>query len=211
MKKILAIGAHFDDVELAVGGTLSKLQKQGKEVFKLTLTDNVTLSKNLSLNIDYLSSKKCSAEACKVLGISELENKKTVGCSLLTYSKDYMQHLEDIIFEKKVDTVFFHYDDDLNQDHIAASQLCKTAARHCKNIIMFQSNFYLSSKIFSPSFFVDISSEIESKKKSLDCYDKAHNRFNKLFDLTYKRNQIWGYSVGCEYAEGFVPIKLSHE
>ena len=211
MKRILAIGAHFDDVELAVGGTLNKLHKQGKEVFKLTLTDNVTLSKNLTLNIDYLSSKKCSAQACKILGVNELKNEKIVKCSLLFYSKEYMQFIEDIIFQKKIDTVFLHYDDDLNQDHIAASQLCKTAARHCKNIIMFNSNFYLSSRIFSPNFFIDITNEIENKKKSLDCYDKAHNRFNKLFDLTYKRNQIWGYSAGCEYAEGFLPIKLYDE
>ena len=27
MKKVLAIGAHFDDVELAVGGTLNKISK----------------------------------------------------------------------------------------------------------------------------------------------------------------------------------------
>ena len=53
MKKVLAIGAHFDDVELAVGGTLNKISKNGGESYKLTLTDNVTLSKNLKLKIDY--------------------------------------------------------------------------------------------------------------------------------------------------------------
>ena len=29
MQKILAIGAHFDDVELGAGGTLAKLVKNG--------------------------------------------------------------------------------------------------------------------------------------------------------------------------------------
>ena len=58
MRKVLAIGAHFDDVELAVGGTLNKISKNGGKCFKLTLTDNVTLSKNLKLNIDYKTSKK---------------------------------------------------------------------------------------------------------------------------------------------------------
>ena len=57
MKKVLAIGAHFDDVELAVGGTLNKISKNGGESYKLTLTDNVTLSKNLKLKIDYKTSK----------------------------------------------------------------------------------------------------------------------------------------------------------
>ena len=31
-----------------------------------------------------------------------------------------------------------HYDHDLNQDHIAASEICKTASRHCKNILCFK-------------------------------------------------------------------------
>ena len=42
MKKILAIGAHFDDIELAAAGTLNYLSNKGSEVFKITLTDNVT-------------------------------------------------------------------------------------------------------------------------------------------------------------------------
>ena len=74
MKNILAIGAHFDDVELSAGGTLAILAKEKKKVFKLTLTDNVTKSKNLKLNIDYYTSKQSSSRACKILGIQEIEN-----------------------------------------------------------------------------------------------------------------------------------------
>ena len=65
MKKVLAIGAHFDDVELAVGGTLNKIYKAGGESYKLTLTDNITLSKNLKLNIDYKTSKNLVQKPAK--------------------------------------------------------------------------------------------------------------------------------------------------
>lgn len=40
MKKVLIIGAHYDDAELGVGGTAAKLVDEGCEVFKVTLTDN---------------------------------------------------------------------------------------------------------------------------------------------------------------------------
>ena len=211
MKRVLAIGAHFDDVELAVGGTLNKISKSGGESYKLTLTDNVTLSKKLKLNIDYKTSKKSSANACKILGVKEIQNKKIVSCSKLTYKKEYMQYIEDIIYQKKIDTVFMHYDHDLNQDHIAASEISKTASRHCDNILMFQSKFYLNSKNFSPSLFVDIENEMKNKKNSLKCYENSHNRYNKLFDLTFKRNEIWGSYFGTTFAEAFVPIKLKYE
>ena len=60
MKKILAVGAHFDDVELAAAGTLNYLSNKGAKVFKITLTDNVTKSKELKLNVKFNSSKKSS-------------------------------------------------------------------------------------------------------------------------------------------------------
>jgi LmbE family N-acetylglucosaminyl deacetylase len=211
MKNILAIGAHFDDVELAVGGTLCNLAKKKKNIFKLTLTDNVTKSKNLKLNIDYLTSKKSSVKACKILGIKEIENLMIRNCTELKYEVKLMQYIEDIIFEKKIDTVFMHYDNDLNQDHIVSYEICKTASRHCKNVLMYQSNFYISSKIFSPNFFVDISDTVDLKKKSLNSYSSQHNRKNKLFDTTILRNKVWGTSIGVDYAEAFLPVKFLYE
>ena len=94
---------------------------------------------------------------------------------------------------------------------VAASEICKTASRHCKNILMFQSNFYLNSKNFAPTLFVDISNEMKSKKNSLKSYQSSHNRYNKLFDLTFKRNEIWGSYFGNTFAEAFVPIKCQYE
>ena len=135
MKKILAIGAHFDDVDLAVGGTLNKLSKYC-DVSKITLTDNITMSKNLRINVKYKSSKVSSIKSSKVLGVKEINNKMIKKCSELKYDKNLMQYIEDIIFKKNIDTVFLHFDNDLNQDHIGASEISKTAARHCKNILM---------------------------------------------------------------------------
>ena len=42
MKNILIVGAHYDDSELGVGGTAAKLVGEGKNVYKLTLTNNKT-------------------------------------------------------------------------------------------------------------------------------------------------------------------------
>ena len=63
MKNILIVGAHFDDAELGAGGTAAKLVKEGKKVYKITLTDNKTDFKQRGIVVDYDSSKKQSAEA----------------------------------------------------------------------------------------------------------------------------------------------------
>lgn len=39
MKKILALGAHYDDVEIGVGGTLLKHVNNGDKVF-IAITDS---------------------------------------------------------------------------------------------------------------------------------------------------------------------------
>ncbi|MDR3156999.1 MAG: hypothetical protein LBT69_03695 [Lactobacillales bacterium] len=100
-----------------------------------------------------------------------------------------------------------HFNDDYNQDHVAAHTLCKTAARHCKNLLMYQSNGYQLSIPYYPSIFLDISEFASKKYEALKNYGNQHNRFGKLFEIVMERNKIWGYANKVEYAESFVPIK----
>lgn len=210
VKNVLAIGAHYDDVDLGCGGTLAKLRKEcGAKVYKLTLTDNVTRFKEMNICVDAESSIDCSKKACSILGIEEICTFKPLECNRLDYSSDIMQLIERIIFEKKIDTVFMHYKDDINKDHIAAYQLCITAARYCKNILMYYSNGYLPADQFSPTVFVDISDYVCLKEKALSQYDGSHNRFNSLFETVLNRNKVHGYACQVKSAEGFVPIKMT--
>ena len=118
-----------------------------------------------------------------------------------------MQRIESVIFQYKIDTVFMHFVSDANQDHVAASQLCITAARHCDNIFQYQSNGYILPKSYYPTFFVDISDFVQQKIEALGCYGGEHNRFDRLFETCIERNHIWGYGNKVEYAEGFHVIK----
>lgn len=208
MKNILFVGAHYDDTELGGGGTAAKLAAQRKNVYKLTLTDNVTKSAHLHINVEYETSVKESALACEVLGIHEITEFEPIECNHLFYDTKTMQRIEDVLYQYKIDTVFMHHFDDLNQDHISASKLCLTAARHCDNIFFFQSNLYILPHSYYPTYFVDISNYIEKKREALYKYTGDHNRFNSLFETNIDRNKVWGYSNNCEYAEGFVVQKL---
>lgn len=208
IKNVLIVGAHFDDAELGAGGTAAKLVAEGKKVYKLTLTDNVTNFKQKDINVDYDSSVSDSAKACKELGMIEITDFVPAPCNGLKYNKEIMQRVEKIIFDLEIDTIFFHNDRDMNQDHIEASKICMTAGRHCRNVIEFQSNGYVLDMAYYPTFFVDISDYVEKKKKALSCYSGEHNRFNRLFETSIERNHIWGYANEVEYAEGFKIIKF---
>ena len=208
MENVLIIGAHFDDAELGAGGTAAKLVYEGKKVFKLTLTDNATNFTQKGIIVNYDSSKNQSSDACRVLGVEEINDFEPVECSTLTYSKSLMQRVEKVIYDYNIDTVFIHFGTDMNQDHVAANQICVTAARHCSNILQFQSNGYILDNVFYPTYFVDVSDFIEKKKQALRCYSTEHDRFNRLFETNIERNHIWGYGNEVEYAEGFKILKF---
>lgn len=207
MKNILMIGAHFDDVELGCGGTAAKLVAEGKTVYKLTLTDNVTNYTDKNIFVAYETSIEASAKACKILGVKEIPF-PVQKCNGLIYSTELMQKLEKIIADYQIDTVFIHFSDDLNQDHIEASKISKTASRYCDNVLAYQSNTYILSSSYYPSYFFDISNFIELKKNALAQYGKEHDRFGELFSSNISRNKVWGYGNHVDYAEGFVVIKM---
>lgn len=210
MNKILIVGAHFDDAELGAGGTAAKLADAGKKVYKVTLTDNVTNFKQRNINVNYDSSIAQSKRACDVLGVEELPF-ETEACSSLVYSKQVMQRLEAIIFKYDIDTVFIHFNEDMNRDHVEANNICLTAARHCANILEYQSNGYILDNSFYPTFFVNVSDYIDKKRDALAQYGTEHNRMNRLFDTIIERNHIWGYANEVEYAEGFRIVKMLDE
>lgn len=206
MKNILIIGAHYDDAELGGGGTAARLIAEGKSVYKITLTNTVVYSEDLKLDITNERARQNSKDACSILGVKEIEF-ETAQYGQLVYSQKMMQDLETVIRDYHIDTVFCHFNEDYQTDHIAASQICRTAARHCANILMYQSNPYITPQTFDPNIFVDISEYVELKKKALQCYDSEHDRQGRLFETNILRNQIWGYGNHVASAEGFVSIK----
>lgn len=208
MNNILIIGAHYDDAELGCGGTAAKLVSQGKNVYKLTLTDNETNFNQMNIHVDADSSIRQSGKACAILGVKEVTNFKPIKCCELFYNTEIMQRVEKVIFDLNIDTVFMHYYDDMNQDHVEASRICKTASRHCKNVLMYHSNGYILQQQLNPTTFFDISDQIDKKLASLACYEGDHNRFNKLFGTVIERNHIWGYANKVDYVEGFLPLKM---
>lgn len=208
-ERILIIGAHFDDSDLAAAGSAAKWAQEGKKVYKLTLTDNNTNFTQKGINVSFDSSVKQSERVAHCLGIEQIDFQYEP-CSELTYSKQVMQRVEKIIYDLQIDTVVIHSPNDANQDHIAAFHICSTAARHCKNILLFNINGYVTRVGFAPNFFVDISDTFELKRQALREYGKEHDRFGSLFNTCLERNKVWGYSIEAKAAEGFEILKLQY-
>lgn len=212
MKNILVVGAHFDDAELGAGGSMAKWSLEGKKVYKITLTDNVTDFSHSKAKIEHEKSKKESEKACQILGVEQVLSINPERCTELVYNKRQMQEMESFILDNHIDTLVTHYLHDVQQDHVHASTISYVASRYCDNILMYQSNKYILPQSYYPRIFVDITDVIELKKRALNCYSEGHDRFGNLFDMTIKSNQINGFTAIKSdkeiFAESFDLIKL---
>ncbi len=215
MKKILVIGAHYDDAELGVGGSMAKWINEGKEVFKLTLSDNETNFVKRNIKVIAEESQEESNKACKILGVNEITDFPLQKCTDLIYKKNHMQLIESFILDNKIDTIVMHNIFDIQQDHVHAATISYVAGRYCANIIAYQSNKYVLPIDYYPRYFVDITRTIEQKKDALNCYGYAHNRYKQLFEMTIQQNRVCGYQCSMNnkeiFAEAFKILKITEK
>lgn len=119
----------------------------------------------MDIHANMESSRADSANACAEMGVSEITDFQMIPCNHLVYSTELMQKVEALIYEKEIDTVFMHYKADMNQDHVEASKICLTAARHCKNLFCYKSNGYLIDEPFYPSVFLILAIFTKRKRR----------------------------------------------
>ena len=70
-KRVLAIQAHYDDIDIAVGGLVAQLVKNGAEVLYVTVTDDLAGVIDLTLSKEVAAARLASEaeKAAEILGV----------------------------------------------------------------------------------------------------------------------------------------------
>lgn len=210
MIKIMCVGAHPDDVEMGMGGTVALLVHGGYEVLLLDLTNGEPTPFG-SPEIR----KKESEESANILGVKritlDLPNR------YLEDSIENRKKIAAVIREFKPQYIFAPYFEDAHPDHIAASKLVDAARFYAKltksdipgepffpKRIIYYFPIHIRLRI-QPSFLIDISKYLEKKKQAIYCY-KSQFVVPKREDVIKKlilENQYWGLLAYTEAAEPF--------
>ncbi|WP_155890147.1 bacillithiol biosynthesis deacetylase BshB1 [Peribacillus kribbensis] len=225
---VLAFGAHADDVEIGMGGTIAKLSSQGKNIVICDIT-HAELSSNGSVELRLQEAKN----AASILGVS-----KRVTLDLpdrgLYITEENIGKLISIIRTYRPKSVFAPYWEDRHPDHGNCSRLVQEAV-FSAGIKRYQdpedlvphrvSNvfFYMINGFHTPSFAVDITGHINEKIQSLQAYESQFIKtgesyetplVNGYIETVEARERLFGKETGVEYAEGFMskkPILVSAE
>ena len=116
MKSVICIGAHPDDIEFSMGGTIAKLVSEGYKVRLIDITNGEptpygSIEKRL----------KESKRAAKILGVERytLSHSNRYLFDDIAIRKEIANHIREL----KPTMMFIHYPIDAHPDHWAAHKL----------------------------------------------------------------------------------------
>jgi LmbE family N-acetylglucosaminyl deacetylase len=206
---VLAIGAHFDDIELGCGGTLIKHISQKDKVYMLVVTGSEYKDYNGKVFRTKTTALKEGKEAASIMGVAVshlmLGGFKT---QRVPYSVELIEKINKIIDELKIDTIYTHWIYDVHQDHSAVGRATLNAARHVPRVLMYRSNWYATAADFRGNFFVDISDYIKIKIKAIRAHKSEYKKFGeKWINFIEHQDRNSGIEMETKYAETFEVVK----
>jgi LmbE family N-acetylglucosaminyl deacetylase len=200
--KILAIGAHPDDIEAGCSGTLAKYMQNGHDIYLLVMTEG-------HMGGEGAVRKKEQVKAAKLLKPRELiwgGYKDT----LLTPHMNQMVHDIEVVLKKIApDFIFVHYEDDTHQDHRALAKATISATRYVRNVLFYEGP---TTQNFSPTIYVDIKETIDAKIAMLLAHHSQVGKTNieglSITDVVRSTAVFRGIQGRVRFAEAFLPLRL---
>ncbi|NQT90799.1 MAG: PIG-L family deacetylase [Candidatus Omnitrophica bacterium] len=204
--KVLAIGAHFDDIELGCAGSLMRHIDKGDEVTMLVVAHSGYSTYDGKLLRTKTQSLKEGKAAAKIIGARLICGKRKT--KTLAYSYELIEFLNKWIDKLGVDLIYGHWDHDVHQDHSAIGKAILNAGRRVPRILMYRSNWYQTTKEFRGTFYVDISRYIDRKIEAVRAHKtECRMRGNRWVDFFKKVNANHGQEMDTEYAECFETVR----
>lgn len=221
---ILAFGAHPDDVEIGMGGTIAKHVHNGYRAAICDLTEA-----EMSSNGTVETRRQEAAEASAVLGLSDRSCLKLPDRGL-SGSADQIEAIVREIRRLKPRLVFAPYWADRHPDHNACSRLLEEAVFNAKlrnylpevpPVQVEQLYYYYINDSSEVSLITDISEFAEQKMNALRAYrsqfapstdgnDRVQTPLtDRYIERVAARDMLLGQTKGWAYAEGFA-IKRPH-
>ena len=218
--RILAIGCHPDDLEIACYGTLAKYIKQGHEVSVCHIASgNMGHVEIMPEELAVIRFNEAAA-AAKVIGAQHF----SIGIPDIHVKADddaLIYDLGRVIRKTQPELIITHFEQDYMNDHIQtyysafrASFGASIPHFHCADagpsvpVCPIYHMDTVAGVGFIPTEYVDISEEIDLKLEALSCHKSQlewmleHDGIDFL-DFVKTCSRVRGYQCGAAYAEGF--------
>lgn len=199
--RILALGAHPDDIEVGCGGTLLHYADQGRRIFLMIMTEG-----ELGGEAQVRAAEQ--GDAGKILGAEKIYWGGYPDTAIPN-DRGLVQKIERVVQEVNPHMIFVHFPDDTHQDHRHLAMSTVSATRYTKNVLFYEGP---TTQQFSPTVFVDIGEVLDRKIRALQAHASQVNKTNveglSIVDVTASAAHFRGVQGRVKSAEGFVPLRL---
>ena len=215
---LLVFGPHPDDIEIGLGGTVARHTAAGHQVGLCDLTKG-----ELSSNGTPEQRQAEAAAAAGVLGALWRENLGWPDGGIQA-TPPMIRSAVDLIRRHRPRTIAIPHWEDRHPDHVAASQVLRTAAftsglrRYATGVDPWRPEwvcYYFINDSSAPSFVVDVSEQYQRKREALECYRSQFAPVEegavatRLTAATFRqlvesRDAQYGALAGVAFAEGIV-------
>jgi LmbE family N-acetylglucosaminyl deacetylase len=194
-RTVLAIGAHPDDLELAIGGTLARLARESARVVMAVV----------SIPADYETRHAEARKAAGILGC-ELRILAENGCKRIDDMKSYqlVGMLDALVREVQPAAVLTHSANEFHRDHVAVHNACLSTQR-LRPFDFFHFNPTMTRAVpvaFHPRAYVDVSTTIELKMQAIEAHASQFGARGLEAEMYRDLARLSGRMVGVKYAEG---------
>ncbi len=201
--KILALGAHPDDVEFGCGATLMRFTRNGHEV-------NLYVATNGELGGDPAIRTREQEEAAAYIGIKRIFWGGYPDCRLPDMAV-LVAGVEAVIRDVRPDYIFVHNSEDTHQDHRFLSSATLSATRYIPNFLFYEGP---TSVNFQPNVYVDINGFLDSKLELLRKHASQVSKANvtmpevSILDIASSTARFRGIQGRMKTAESFSSLRL---
>lgn len=204
--RILAIGAHGDDIALGCGGSILAHKDRGDEITMLVVT-----------NSEYTDNANKHSRLKEKAAEEEKKVAKLIGAELLfaNFEALKLQADSNLIFKlvevvKRInpDRVYTHSTCDVHLDHVAVALATFVAAKFTKQVLSYVPNFYLGEQQFVPNYYVDISDHLNNKISMLEIYKSEYPKMKKWIGLVKNKCLNDGSLMNTVAAESFKIVRF---
>jgi len=203
-KNILVLAPHTDDGELGVGGTISKLIRNGAKVTYVAFsTAEESVPEGFPKNI----LKTEVIRATEKLGINpdNLIIYNYPVRKLNYHRQEILENLIQLRNSSDFDLLFIPCQKDVHQDH---STISNEAIRAFKNISILGYELIWNNLSFNTTCFVELTEEdIINKATALKEYTSQKHREYMSDEFIFSLAKVRGVQVGKKYAEVFEVIR----
>lgn len=198
-RRVLAIAAHPDDLELACGGTLARMVDAGHEVHAVIMSHGA-VGGDASVRPDE------ARAGGSFLGIEDVEVHDLPDTHLGLAGGEMIRLIEAAIGRVDPHLILTHSKNDQHQDHHAVHEATLRAARQHHSIICFESPSV--TKEFSPDIFVDVEDYVQVKVESVLAHRNQAGKPYMMPDVVEGIVTFRGRQAKLSRAEGFETVRL---